>query len=109
MQLQSPTRCGADAALTRQDEAPDINIGTFDAVAVTFMLVIDPPGGRLRGLTSTGEISMFARSCVSGQGATPDLLRPRYRCAAAHRAEIKKFFSGRMDGRSTTELRDAPS
>ncbi|MGI8705576.1 MAG: N-formylglutamate amidohydrolase [Sphingomicrobium sp.] len=93
-------RGGADASPTPQDEAPDINIGTFSMPREHWAFLIDPLTEALRSFDFNGRnLDVRENVAFQGKGYQTRFVHERYPlrgCAIA--LEFKKFFMDEWTG-----------
>lgn len=98
-------RDGADGEPTRQDDAPDINIGTFSMDRQRWEPVVDAFVGTLRGLTFRGKpIDVRENVAFQGKGEQTRFIHqkfPETGCAIA--VEFKKIFMDEWSGEPDQE------
>lgn len=104
-------RCGPKADPTAQEDAPDINIGTYSMDRERWSFIVDPFIEKLRSLTYNGK-GMDVRENIAffGKGEQTRFVHDRFPesgCAIA--VEFKKIFmdewTGRPDHQVIRELR----
>ena len=104
-------RDGPDAAPTPQDQAPDINIGTFSMPRDEWAFLVDPLMEAMRGFDFNGRrLDVRENVAFQGKGEQTRFIHERYpgrACAIA--LEFKKFFmdewSGKPDPREVAAMR----
>ena len=104
-------RDGADAAAMPQEDAPDINIGTFSMPRERWAFVVDPLMEAMRGFDFNGRrLDVRENIAFQGKGEQTRFVHARYPetgCAIA--IEFKKFFmdewSGEPDPRELDAMR----
>ena len=104
-------RGGPDSAPTPQEDAPDINIGTFSMPRERWAYLVDPLIEALRGFDFNGrKLDVRENVAFQGKGYQTRFVHERYPdrgCAIAF--EFKKFFmdewSGRPDERELDAMR----
>ena len=93
-------RDGPDGAATPQDEAPDINIGTFSMPRDEWAFVLDPLMEAMRGFDFNGRrLDVRENIAFQGKGEQTRFVHERYPgkgCAIA--IEYKKFFMDEWSG-----------
>ncbi len=93
-------RGGADAAPTPQDEAPDINIGTFSMPREHWAFLLDPLKDAMRAFDFNGRrLDVRENVAFQGKGELARFVHARYPqtgCAIA--LEFKKFFMDEWSG-----------
>jgi hypothetical protein len=93
-------RDGPDAPPTAQDEAPDINIGTFSMPREQWAFLIDPLIEAMRGFDFNGrKLDVRENVAFQGKGEQTRFVHARYPsqgCAIA--LEFKKFFMDEWTG-----------
>ena len=93
-------RDGADATPTSQEQAPDINIGTFSMPRDHWAFLIDPLTDALRGFDFNGrKLDVRENIAFEGRGYQARFVHERYPlrgCAIA--LEFKKFFMDEWTG-----------
>ena len=104
-------RDGADGPATPQEEAPDINIGTFSMPRDEWAFLIDPLMERMAGFDFNGRrLDVRENVAFQGKGYQTRFVHERYPlrgCAIA--LEFKKFFmdewTGEPDRAEVAEMR----
>jgi len=93
-------RDGPDAAATPQDQAPDINIGTFSMPRTEWAFLLDPLMEEMRGFDFNGRrLDVRENVAFQGKGEQTRFVHHRYPgrgCAIA--LEFKKFFMDEWTG-----------
>ncbi len=93
-------RDGADAAPMPQDDAPDINIGTFSMPRERWAFLLDPLMEAMRGFDFNGRrLDVRENVAFQGRGALTRFVHerhPEHGCAIA--LEFKKFFMDEWNG-----------
>ena len=93
-------RDGPDAAAVPQDEAPDINIGTFSMPRAEWAFLLDPLMEEMRSFDFNGRrLDVRENVAFQGRGEQTRFVHDRYPgkgCAIA--LEIKKFFMDEWTG-----------
>ena len=93
-------RDGPDAAATPQEEAPDINIGTFSMPRDEWAWLLDPLMEKMRGFDFNGRrLDVRENVAFQGKGEQTRFVHshfPRKGCAIA--LEFKKFFMDEWTG-----------
>ncbi len=93
-------RDGPDASPTRQDEAPDINIGTYSMPRDQWAFLLDPLMEAMRGFDFNGRrLDVRENIAFQGKGEQTRFIHDRYPgrgCAIA--LEFKKFFMDEWTG-----------
>lgn len=93
-------RDGPDAATTPQDEAPDINIGTFSMPRADWAFFLDPLIDEMRRFDFNGrKLDVRENIAFQGKGEQTRFVHDRYPgrgCAIA--LEFKKFFMDEWTG-----------
>ncbi|MGY0504450.1 N-formylglutamate amidohydrolase [Luteimonas sp. e5] len=93
-------RDGPDAAPTPQDDAPDINIGTFSMPRDHWAFLLDPLIEAMRGFDFNGRrLDVRENIAFQGKGALTRFVHehwPRQGCAIA--IEFKKFYMDEWRG-----------
>jgi hypothetical protein len=93
-------RDGPDAAAMPQDEAPDINIGTFSMPRAEWAFLLDPLMEEMRSFDFNGRrLDVRENVAFQGRGEQTRFVHDRYPgkgCAIA--LEIKKFFMDEWTG-----------
>jgi hypothetical protein len=93
-------RDGADGSPTPQDEAPDINIGTFSMPREKWAFLIDPLMEAMRSFDFNGrQLDVRENVAFQGKGEQTRFVHDRYPgrgCAIA--LEFKKFFMDEWSG-----------
>lgn len=104
-------RDGPDGKLTPQNEAPDINIGTFSMPREDWAFLVDPLMEAMRNFDFNGRrLDVRENVAFQGKGEQTRFVHQRYPgrgCAIA--LEFKKFFmdewSGKPDPREVAAMR----
>lgn len=93
-------RDGPDAAPTPQEQAPDINIGTFSMPRAQWAFLLDPLMEAMRGFDFNGRrLDVRENVAFQGKGEQTRFVHERYPgrgCAIA--IEFKKFFMDEWSG-----------
>ena len=93
-------RDGPDGAPTPQEEAPDINIGTFSMPREQWAFLLDPLMEAMRGFDFNGRrLDVRENVAFQGKGEQTRFIHERYPdsgCAIA--LEFKKFFMDEWSG-----------
>ncbi len=93
-------RDGPEGAATPQDEAPDINIGTFSMPREEWAFLLDPLIEAMRGFDFNGRrLDVRENIAFQGKGEQTRFVHDRYpgkACAIA--IEFKKFFMDEWSG-----------
>jgi hypothetical protein len=93
-------RDGPEGAPTPQDEAPDINIGTFSMPREQWAWLVDPLMESMSGFDFNGRrLDVRENIAFEGRGEQTRFIHQRYRdsgCAIA--LEFKKFFMDEWSG-----------
>ena len=93
-------RDGPDAGATAQDDAPDINIGTFSMPRAQWAFLLDPLMEAMRGFDFNGRrLDVRENIAFQGKGEQTRFVHDRYPakgCAIA--IEFKKFFMDEWSG-----------
>ena len=105
-------RAGPDGDCTPQEEAPDINIGTFSMPRADWAFLLDPLIGEMRRFDFNGrKLDVRENVAFQGKGEQTRFVHERYPgqgCAIA--LEFKKFFmeewSGEPDAAELSAMRD---
>ncbi len=102
-------RDGPDAAATPQDQAPDINIGTFSMPREKWSFLVDPLIDAMRQFDFNGRrLDVRENVAFQGKGEQTRFVHDRYPgrgCAIA--LEFKKFFMDEWSGKpAPAELAD---
>jgi hypothetical protein len=93
-------RGGPDAAPTPQEEAPDINIGTFSMPREQWSWLLDPLMEAMRGFDFNGRrLDVRENIAFQGKGEQTRFVHQRYpRQGCAIAFEFKKFFMDEWTG-----------
>ena len=104
-------RDGPDGQATPQDEAPDINIGTFSMPRDDWAFLIDPLMDKMAGFDFNGrKLDVRENIAFQGKGYQTHFVHERYpRAGCAIALEFKKFFmdewTGEPDRAEVAEMR----
>jgi hypothetical protein len=102
-------RDGAGSAPSPQEEAPDINIGTFSMPREQWAFLLDPLMEAMRGFDFNGRhLDVRENIAFQGKGEQTRFVHERYPgrgCAIA--LEFKKFFMDEWSGQPDPEELDA--